>query len=201
MRNLSTDHERKEFFVWINLNDIMIKTNYEVGEFFSIPENNKKDNLMFLPNPNYGGFVSPFQGNLLRNYLAEYNLEISRRSYYSSYPSRLNALFLFEQEYEAKRYSLLNPDHIANRDLKKVISKNKYILSKHDANWIDFLRLPHSMDQETIHNVCKSYWEGEVVKDCNLVSLGKQWSKEPLFEILYQGNVSFDKSYNFSDVS
>ena len=33
---------------------------------------------MFLPNPEFKSFLTPFQNNLLRNYIAEYNLEGSR---------------------------------------------------------------------------------------------------------------------------
>jgi hypothetical protein len=68
--------------------------------FFSVPRGN--DNLMFIPNPNFkGGFISPFQVNLLGNYMAECNLEIHRNMYFNSHPSRLNAVFLFENKDDA----------------------------------------------------------------------------------------------------
>lgn len=195
MSNLIDNSEPRDFFVWIDLNDIMVKNNYEIGSFFSMPESSDNDNLMFLPNPKHCGFISPFQGNLLRNYLAEYNLEISRRKYFKSYPSRLSALFLFENESGAHKYMRANPAHVSNRVLKKVKSEANFIRSKHDSCWIDFLRLPHSMDDDTIHNVCNSYWCGKIAVDAGLISLGKPWIREPLFEILYKGHVSFDKSY------
>lgn len=194
MSNLVKSSMKKEFYVWIDLNDLIVKNNYEVGFFTSSP-GDKVDNLMFVPNPNFSGSVSTFQGNLLRSYLAEYNLELCRKWYNDSYPSRLSAIFLFDTEDDAYKYKECNPLHVSNRILKRVKSKDKYVVSKHDSNWIDFLRLPHSMDVETINNACKSYWEGTTVNDCNLISLGKPWSREPIFEVLYYGITSFDKSY------
>lgn len=193
--NLVKSSVIKEFYVWINLEDLIVKHNYEIGFFTSSPRDNA-DNLMFVPNPNFkDGFISPFQDNLLRSYLAEYHLELRRKWSNDSYPSRLNAIFLFENEDDAYRYREYNPWHVANRILKKVKSKDKYVISKHDSSWVDFLRLPYSMDSETINNVCKSYWEGRKAKDCDLIHLGKSWSREPIFEVLYYGIVSFDKSY------
>ena len=42
---------------------------------------------MFLRNPAYKTFISPFQNNLLRKYIAEYSLELSRQRYFAAYPT------------------------------------------------------------------------------------------------------------------
>src|SRR4051812_38830767 len=98
--NLFTSSNEKNFYVWVNSKDIYANHNANmVGSFVSV--SNKEDNLMFLPNKNFSGYISPFQGNLLRSYLAEYNIESVRKEEFPTYPSRLVATFLFEDESEA----------------------------------------------------------------------------------------------------
>jgi hypothetical protein len=68
MADLIQSSEIKIFYVWVNPNDFMANNNSKANlSFFSVPRGN--DNLMFIPNPNFkGGFISPFQMNLLGNY-------------------------------------------------------------------------------------------------------------------------------------
>jgi hypothetical protein len=178
--------------VWINPNDFIANNNSKANQsFFSVPLGN--ENLMFIPNPNFkGGFVSPFQVNLLGNYLAEYKLELHRNSYFSTHPSRLNAIFLFDNEKDAAKYRERNLDHVGNRVLKVAKSVGNYIYSKHDSSWIDFLRLPGWKDNETIFNTCNAYWEGKQLFDCELEHFGKKWIEDPIWEILFYGTISFN---------
>jgi hypothetical protein len=103
MENLFSGENEKNFYVWVQPKDIYANFNANmVGSFVSVA--NKEDNLMFLPNKNFSGYISPFQGNILRSYQAEFDLEIIRKKSFRDYPSRLVATFLFENETEA-----LNP--------------------------------------------------------------------------------------------
>jgi hypothetical protein len=182
----------KNFYVWVNPNDFVANNNSKENQsFFSVPSGN--ENLMFIPNSNFkGGFVSPFQVNLLGNYLAEYNLELHRNSYFSTYPSRLNAIFLFDNKKDAAKYRERNLDHVGNRVLKVAKSVGNYTCSKHDSSWIDFLRLPGWKDKETIFHTCNAYWEGKLVNDCGLEHFGKRWTEDPIWEILFNGTISFN---------
>lgn len=192
MKNFVHSSQPREFFLWIDLKrDMISKNNYKVGSFFSIPQNENQDNLMFLPNDKFNGFVSPFQANLLWNYEAEYNLEIHRRRYYSNYPSRLEAIFLFDNKETAKIYQKRHSNHVLKRELKKVKSCGNYILSNHDCGWIDFLKERGMKDNQTHFNVCKSYWEGINVIDTKLTHYGKPWSVKPIIEMLYLGEINF----------
>jgi hypothetical protein len=74
---------------------------------------------MFVPNPAFKTFMSPSQNNLLGNYVAEYNLELSRQKQFVRYPCRLQAIFLLDSTDEAKKYADRHPDHVGKRLLKR----------------------------------------------------------------------------------
>jgi hypothetical protein len=119
----------------------------------------KKSNLMFMPNPDFDGDITPFQHDVMREYMAEYNLEMGRGFYnFQNYPSRLNAIYLFDNEEEAHKYEARHMAHVDGRVLKKAKSVSPCIYSKYDSSWVDFLRLTHSVDPETISYVSKAYW-------------------------------------------
>lgn len=192
MAYLIKSSEIKTFYVWINPNDFMPKHNSKIGSFFSMSQGNNNDHLMFIPNPDFkGGFVSPFQANLLGSYISEYYLEQHRMRHFNSYPSRLNAIFLFESKEDAKAYRKRNLDHVGKRVLKTTESVGNYIYSKHDSSWIDFLRFPGWKDKDTIFDTCQAYWEGKRVIDCDLEHFGKKWSEDPIWEILLNGKILF----------
>ena len=81
--------------------------------------------------------------------------------------------------------------HVAGRILKKVHTVGKYAYSTHDSSWVDFLRLNHSCDDQTIYEVTQSYWRGINCADCELMSMGKPWTGPPILEVLYLGRIDF----------
>ena len=146
---------------------------------------------MFIPNPKCQGFVGVFQNNILRQYIAEYNLELSRQASFAQFPSRLHSIFLFETESEAHKYRDRHPWHVENRKLKKVKTVGPYCYSCHDSSWVDFLRIGLSMDAQTIDNVSRSYWSGERVERAQLVAIGKPWTQPAIIEVLFLGRIDF----------
>jgi len=146
---------------------------------------------MFIPNPEFESDITPFQFGIMREYMAEYNLELGREGYFPSYPSRLNAIYLFESEDEAKKYKNRHLSHVGDRILKKVRSVTPCVYSVHDCSWVDFLRLTHSVDQDSVDNVCKAYWSGKRVQEFELTSMGKSWSQDAIFEVLFLGRIKF----------
>ena len=147
---------------------------------------------MFIPNPDFGGDITPFQHGVMREYMAEYNLEMGRTFYtFTDYPSRLNAIYLFDQEEEAHKYKARHMTHVGDRILKKARSVTPCVYSKHDSSWVDFLRLPHCTDPETISFISKAYWSGATVEGCQLESMGKPWSQPPIIEFLFLGRIEF----------
>lgn len=190
MDNIFKSKNPKDFYVWVDPNDFLAEHNLKkIGSFFSMPPNPKSDNLMFLPNTQFSGFISPFQAGLLWKYSAEYNLELSRRANFSNYPSRLTAVFLLETEIEAKRYFERNYTHVGKRVLMHVRTVGEYEYSIHDSSWVDFLGTKSGKDPNTIRSVCDSYWKGITVEQCNLTNMGQPWTESPIFEILLLGRV------------
>lgn len=150
--------EPKEFFVWVDPDDSMVQHNIGlvggIGQGEPNPEDSAPEHLMFVHNPNHRqGFVSRFHTGVLRNYMVEYDLERFRYERYRSYPSRLHAMYLFENKVEASQYHLRHPVHVGRRVLKRGVTLGQYAYSIHDSAWIDFLRLGHMMDVDTL-NFC-----------------------------------------------
>lgn len=148
---------------------------------------------MFLPNTNFSGFISPFQSNLLRSYQAEYNLEITRKKHFTEYPSRLASTFLFENEQEAMKYKKIHYFHVGDRILKVGKTVGNYIYSQHDLSWIDYLRSPLIIDEDTRNYILQSYWKGISVNDFKLPLMEKSLfaTAESNYEILYIGRIDF----------
>lgn len=190
MQNLIVSEEGIELYLWVNPKDFIANWNLnKIGSLTSMPDASDGDNLMFVPNLKFSGFVSPFQANLLWSYEAEYNLELQRRRSFPQYPSRLDAVFLFQARAEAIKYSERNKEHVGGRELQTVRSVGRYCFSTHDCSWVDFLRLRGWKDDETTSAVCDSYWRGETVEQCRLLHHGQPWTESPIFEVLFLGRV------------
>jgi hypothetical protein len=83
---------------------------------------------------------------------------------------------------------------------KRGLTGGPYVYSLHDLCWIDFLRIDHSMDVDTLNYCWRAYWSGERVKDYPLQSMGQPWTAEPIFEALFYGRVNFpNKNLTASD--
>lgn len=182
----------RTFYVWIDPKNWLTRHQIQVvGSFSSVIPDGNSETLMFLPNPKFEGTIGVFQNNLLRNFTAEYNLELGRVTNFKTMPSRLHAIFLFESANEAQRYRERHGWHVGDRLLREVTTSGPYAYSAHDCSWVDFLRLGHSMDAATIDYVSKAYWRGLKVEDSTLESFRKPWSQSPIMEILFIGRIEF----------
>ena len=197
-QNIFAGNQERDFFVYVDPGDRFIKHQVGlVGTFTSAFSAAPHQALMFLPNPKFKSPITPFQNNLLRNYVAEYNLEVDRMRWFSQYPSRLHAMFLFDSDAEAKNYRARHPEHVEKRILKRVKTVGDYIYSLHDSSWINFLRLQHSVDEASINNISKSYWSGVRVEQRELMSFGERWTQNAIIDVLFLGRVDFfDKALN-----
>jgi hypothetical protein len=192
--NLIVDVTPRQFWVWVDTSDIMANHNYSsVGSFTSPGHIRSNNALMFIPNPEFQGMVSPFQNNLMRNYIAEYNLELARRASFSQYPCRLEAIFLLESEADAATYQARNPKHVEGRILACGTTNGPYAFSKHDSAWITFLRRAIMIAQGDTNSCAHAYWSGQAVQDCQLQSHGLPWTHERTTEILFMGRLDFEK--------
>lgn len=197
--------ELKEFFVWVDPNDWMVKNNIGLVGGLShappSPENSAPEHLLFVHNPNHRqGFVSRFHVGVIKSYSVEYDLERFRYEHFRHYPSRLHAMYLFEDRQEAQRYRETHMSHVSNRILKRCVTEGPYLYSLHDLNWIDFLRIGHSIDADNLNFIWRAYWSSERVSEHRLESFGQPWTAQPIMEALFYGRVKFpSKSLEASD--
>ena len=188
------DSLKKEFYCWVDHDFFMADHNYRIGSFIDIKTAPNEKYLMFIIDPDFSGFISPFHRGVLNNYGVEYNLELGRINFFQNYPSRLASIFLLESEEEAFKYRDRHLMHVGKRILRKGITSGPYEYSRHDSSWVDFLRLDGWKEPETINNVNRTYWAGGTVEENGLTHFGKPWSQAPIFEILYSGRIDFIKS-------
>ena len=125
----------------------------------------------------------------VHNYFAEYNLEFFRQRRFNPYPSRLHALFLFATRTDAETYRAKHPARVFGKRLTPVTTRGPYLCSYHDANWIDYLHLPHSLDLDALNRVAQAYWSGTLVEEAGLTFMDDPWHDTPVIEALFQGNL------------
>ena len=190
----------REFFVWVDPGDWSIQHHIAlVGSFYGGPAIPSAVDgpvgLPFVANPNPSTqeqSLSPFHSNVVRNYRVEWNLELVRFQEFKELPCRLHALFLFDTKVDAERYKEIHSDHVKGRILKRGRPVGQYRFSIHDAAWIDFMRLPHSMDDgESIWSVGRAYWRGVQAETVELTSMGKPWHVRSCREVLFYGTLRF----------
>jgi hypothetical protein len=199
--------EPKEFYVWVDPEDFSVKHNVGLIGWIGtaqIPSDLKAEDLMFIFNADHKqGFMSRFHLGVMRNYSIEYELERFRSAYYPDYPSRLHAVYLWPDKKEAERYATNHKDHLRGRILKRGLTEGPYKYSIHDAAWIDFLRLGHSLEPETISACAHAYWTGARAdqEGQQFSSPGKPWTPISAMEALLYGGLEFpNKSLVQSDV-
>jgi hypothetical protein len=195
-QNLVTSTDPRDFFVWVNPDDVLVQCNVGVGSFIGGPiceAPSGPPGLLYIANPNPPQIsLSPFHLGVMNWYRVEYNLENHRNFEFKMYPSRFHALFLLQDRAEAQRYRDTHTEHVKGRILKRVKSFGPYTFSIHDASWIKFLREPHlSMNDETIADCNRDYWSGAQTKNCSLISRGQPWHGSSVMEVLFYGRVDF----------
>jgi hypothetical protein len=186
--------EQKEFFIWVDPDDFMVRNN--IGRVGSIaqgppPQNLSPNDLMFVHNPDHKvQFIARFHRGVIHDYSIEYEMERYRYEHNRELPSRLFALFLFENRVEASRYHAQHPAHVGRRVLKRGVTVGPYIYSAHDSAWIDYLRLPHSIDAETFDHCGRGYWSGARMEG-GFESMGEPWKPNSIMEALLYGRIDF----------
>ncbi len=123
----------------------------------------------------------------VQNYFAEYHLEYFRQRRYNHFPSRLHALLLFATRTDAMTFRAKHPQRVFGKNLLCAKTQGAYICSFHDASWLDYLRLPHSLSLSALDEVAEYYWSGKTVEEVGLTFMNERWVEPPVIEALYQG--------------
>ena len=125
----------------------------------------------------------------VQNYFAEYHLEYFRQRRYNHFPSRLHALLLFATRTDAMTFRHKHPQRVFGKNLTFASTRGAYICSFHDASWLDYLRLPHSLSLAALDAVAEHYWSGRTVEEIGLTFMDEPWREPPVIEALYQGSL------------
>ncbi len=125
----------------------------------------------------------------VQNYFAEYHLEYYRQRLFQDFPSRLHALLLFATRIDAENFRAKHPSRAFGKHLVPARSKGSYVVSFHDSSWLDYLRLPHSLNLSTLDEVSSYYWKGKLVEEVGLSFMDEPWRETPVIEALFQGTL------------
>jgi len=131
----------------------------------------------------------------VQNYFAEYHLEYFRQRRFNHFPSRLHALLLFATRTDAETFRKKHPDRVFGKELICARTKGAYLCSFHDASWLDYLRLPHSLGLSALDEVAEHYWSGKVVEEVGLTFMDDPWRDPPVIEALFQGTLEPMRSH------
>jgi hypothetical protein len=58
-----------------------------------------------------------------------------------------------------------HPQRIFGKNLTCAKTSGTYTCSFHDASWLDYLRLPHSLSLSALDEVAEFYWSGKTVEE------------------------------------
>lgn len=179
MDNLITGRATLELFCWLDpaadLPGWDILTGSPFGATLAAPEGHAPD--------------AGDQLLSVRNYFAEYHLEFFRQRRYQHLPSRLHALLQFATRVDAMTFREKHPARVFGKKLSCARSTAEYCCSFHDASWLDYLRLPHSLSLSALDEVADHYWSGKTVEDVGLTFMNEPWQEVPVIEALFQGSL------------
>lgn len=102
MPNLEPDNYPELLYVFVPPTNWLAQHNLTyTGRLFSstaagLPQG--ADNLPFLPNPAFGGALSPFLSGVINHYRVEHDVEAVRRRVAPEAPSRLTSVYAFGDE-------------------------------------------------------------------------------------------------------
>lgn len=125
----------------------------------------------------------------VQNYFAEYHLEYFRQRRYNHFPSRLHALKLFATQTDAMSFQRKHASQVHGKSLTCAKTRGAYLCSFHDASWLDYLRLPHSLSLAALDQVADHYWSGHTVEEIGLRFMDQPWQEPPVIEALFQGEL------------
>jgi hypothetical protein len=115
----------------------------------------------------------------VQNYFAEYHLEYFRQRRYNHFPSRLHAMLQFATRTDAMTFRTKHPQRVFGKNLVCARTTGAYICSFHDASWLDYLRLPHSLSLSALDEVAEHYWSGRTVEEIGLTFMNEPWQEPP----------------------
>lgn len=179
MDNLIKDTTTLELFCWLDPGGTVPGWDILRGNAFGAT----------LAAPEGGPPTAGDQLSTVQNYFAEYHLEYFRQRRFNHFPSRLHALLLFATRTDAETFRQKHPQRVFGKSLTCAQTEGAYLCSFHDASWLDYLRLPHSLSLSALDEVAEHYWSGRTVEEAGLSFMNEPWREPPVIEALFQGSL------------
>lgn len=132
-----------------------------------------------------------------QNFFAEYHLEYFRQRAFGDFPSRLHARLLFATRVDAETFWRRHPQRVAGRELVTLRSAGDYTVSFHDASWLDYLRLPHSLSFSRLSEVSQEYWRGTLAQELGFPFRERPWLETPIIEAVFQGTLKAPDEWRY----
>ena len=126
----------------------------------------------------------------VQNYFAEYHLEYYRQRLYGEFPSRLHASLFFATRVDAETFRARHTALTSGKQLVCARSVGDYVVSYHDASWLDYLRLPHSLNLATLDEIAGHYWGGTLAEEVSLRFHEERWREPAVIEALFVGQLA-----------
>ena len=199
-----------EFYVFVNLNNMMTKHNLEFTKTFTsaifgqlsvtpdlLPKflTNSINYLPFIPNDESDfKVISMFNNSITSDYRIEYNCELFRKRFYPHFPSRLSCIYAFgdfkDCEIVSKKYgwnlSTVMKFKLIDNPLNRVVKVNMEIISLgRYANNVSII------DKDSQNDIWESYWNGSGNIKMELPTLNgrKEFESSEIWEYLIEGQL------------
>ena len=101
-----------------------------------------------------------------------------------------NARLFFATRVDAECFRARHPALTAGKHLVRAQSAGDYVVSFHDASWLDYLRLPHSLSLSTLDEIASHYWGGTLVEEIGLSFHDERWREPAVIEALFVGRLA-----------
>jgi hypothetical protein len=198
MPNLDPSESPKSFFIFVDQSNTVTWHNFNfTRSLFSAPSAGSSDDvLMFIPNPSFNGFISPFLNNVTSNYRLEWEVEQARRIHAPEAPSRLAALFAFGTYADCERVSQKHGWSLDEVHEFQPAPSVPISIRKVNMEIVSVMRGAYtagSWDAQSLDAIWSAYWRGETSITVDVPApppeLRRQMTSECIWEYLVDGRL------------
>lgn len=198
MPNLDPADYPDPFFIFVNEASPMTWHNFNLtGSFSSSPRTGSPDDfLMFIPNPNFTGFISPFLHGVTNDYRLEWDAEQARRAHAPDAPSRLGAVFAFGSYADCERVATKYGWDLAQVEQFRPARGEAIAVGNVNMEIVSLMRAAYTLgswDAQSLDAIWSAYWRGETTITVDVPApppqLRQQATSDCIWEYLIDGRV------------
>lgn len=121
------------------------------------------DFLMFVPNPRFAGFISPFLNNITIDYRVEWDAEQARRFHAPDAPSRLSAVYAFGSYADCQTASQKHQWSLAEVERFRAVPDPGLRIRKVNMEIVSVMRTSYRLGTwapDVLDTIWSAYWNG-----------------------------------------